>query len=95
LPEAFAGFDRSIGPFPVPYPTACSPQAWATGAPFAFLRAVLGLDARDGELIVDPMIPPSLGGIAIHGIRALGARWDIDASGAEGHARLAAEGGLS
>ena len=33
LPEAFAGFERSISRFPVPYPTACSPQAWATGAP--------------------------------------------------------------
>ena len=27
LPEAFAGFERSISRFPVPYPTACSPQA--------------------------------------------------------------------
>ena len=35
LPEAFSGYDRSIGRFPVPYPTACSPQAWATGAPLA------------------------------------------------------------
>ena len=33
LPEAFAGFERSVSRFPVPYPTACSPQAWATGGP--------------------------------------------------------------
>ena len=28
LPEAFSGYARSVGRFPVPYPTACSPQAW-------------------------------------------------------------------
>ena len=28
--------------FPVEYPTACSPQAWATGAPLLMLRALLG-----------------------------------------------------
>ena len=33
LPEAFAGYARSETHFPVEYPTACSPQAWATGAP--------------------------------------------------------------
>jgi glycogen debranching enzyme len=87
LPEAFAGFDRSIGPFPVPYPTACSPQAWATGSPFAFVRAMLGLEARDGEITVDPMVPEGLGTISVRGFRALGDSWDIEASGSAGHAR--------
>ena len=44
LPEAFSGYARSVSRFPVPYPTACSPQAWATAAPLGFLRAMLGLD---------------------------------------------------
>ena len=57
LPEAFAGFERSVSRFPVPYPTACSPQAWATGAPFIFVQAMLGLEARDGELRLDPHVP--------------------------------------
>ncbi|HEX5039377.1 MAG TPA: glycogen debranching N-terminal domain-containing protein [Candidatus Limnocylindria bacterium] len=35
LPELFAGFDRLATPDLVPYPTACAPQAWATGAIFA------------------------------------------------------------
>ena len=30
----------------VRYPVACSPQAWATGAPFLFLRTMLGLEPR-------------------------------------------------
>ena len=33
LPEAFAGYPRTRTLFPVEYPTACSPQAWASGAP--------------------------------------------------------------
>src|SRR5437867_10013606 len=31
LPEVFAGYARSLTQFPVEYPTASSPQAWATG----------------------------------------------------------------
>jgi hypothetical protein len=33
LPELFGGFARSRRPRPLPYPTSCSPQAWAAGAP--------------------------------------------------------------
>ena len=33
LPEAFGGYDRDLTRYPVQYPTACSPQAWSTGAP--------------------------------------------------------------
>jgi glycogen debranching enzyme len=33
LPEAFAGYPRGMTGCPVEYPTACSPQAWSTGAP--------------------------------------------------------------
>ena len=79
LPEAFAGFERSISRFPVPYPTACSPQAWATGAPFVFIQAMLGLEARDGELRLDPAVPAEIGRIAIRGLHALGHDWDVEA----------------
>ena len=48
LPEAFAGYTAPATHFPVEYPTACSPQAWATGAPLLLLRTLLGLDS-DGE----------------------------------------------
>ncbi len=43
LPELFAGFDRAATPDLVPYPTACSPQAWATGAIFLSVRTLLGI----------------------------------------------------
>ena len=43
LPELFCGFDRDISAVPVPYPVACSPQAWAAGSLFLFLETMLGL----------------------------------------------------
>jgi glycogen debranching enzyme len=43
LPELFAGFDRTDTPDLVPYPTACAPQAWATGAIFLSVRTLLGI----------------------------------------------------
>jgi glycogen debranching enzyme len=89
LPEAFAGFDRSVSRFPVPYPTACSPQAWATGAPFVFLQAMLGLEARDGELRLDPRVPKKVGRIHIRRLHAFGAEWEVEAVGAEGDVRRA------
>ncbi len=50
LPEAFAGFSREHTAFPAEYPTACSPQAWASGAPLMLLRALLGLQP-DGAVL--------------------------------------------
>lgn len=44
LPELFCGFDRADKPSPVPYPTSCSPQAWAAAVPFEILRIGLGLE---------------------------------------------------
>jgi glycogen debranching enzyme len=87
LPEVFAGLTRDAGRFPVPYPTACSPQAWATGAPFFLVKAMLGLDAREGRLELDPAIPEKIGRIRIHGMHAFGAHVDVEASGTEGEAR--------
>jgi glycogen debranching enzyme len=60
LPEAFAGYRRAETRFPVEYPTACSPQAWSTGAPLLFLRTLLGLEPVGGRLLVDPAMPKTL-----------------------------------
>jgi glycogen debranching enzyme len=78
LPEAFAGFDREDVHYPVRYPTASDPQAWASAAPLLWLRLLLGLDVRDGSLVTDPMVPPDLLPVELHGVPALGATWDID-----------------
>lgn len=46
LPELYCGFPRVAGQSPVPYPVACLPQAWASGAVFMLLQAGLGIDIR-------------------------------------------------
>jgi glycogen debranching enzyme len=54
--------------FPVLYPVACSPQAWASAAPFLLLRAALGIfpDAPRHELrIYHPTLPAWLGEVVI------------------------------
>jgi glycogen debranching enzyme len=84
LPEAFSGYPRSVARFPVPYPTACSPQAWSTAAPLALLRAMLGLNARHGELTLDPVLPEHYGRVSVHGIAAFGSLWDVDVTGRHG-----------
>ena len=87
LPEVFAGFERSLNRFPVPYPTACSPQAWATGAPFLFIRAMLGLDAGDGRLHIAPHLPAEIGRLRIRRLHALDSEWDVEAVGCQGEVR--------
>jgi len=88
LPEAFAGFPKSLSQFPVPYPTACSPQAWATGAPFVFIKVMLGLDVEDGKVTIDPHVPDEIGRIYVHGAHAFGTHWDAEATGSKGTAGL-------
>jgi glycogen debranching enzyme len=45
LPELLAGFDRRSTPDLIPYPSACAPQAWSTGAIFLTVQTLLGLEA--------------------------------------------------
>lgn len=65
LPEAFGGYPRKTTRYPVQYPTACSPQAWSTGAPLLLLRAGLGLEPQGDNLIVDPALPKRMGNLEV------------------------------
>jgi glycogen debranching enzyme len=80
LPEVFAGMRRSETPFPIAYPTAARPQAWAAGTPVLLLQLLLGLqpDRRRHALeTVAPMELPSwAGSIRLSGIRAFERLWD-------------------
>ena len=79
LPEAFGGYERSMTKYPVQYPTACSPQAWSTGAPLLFLRTMLGLEPYGEHLVVDPALPNTIGHLELLDIPG---RWGrIDAFG--------------
>jgi glycogen debranching enzyme len=61
LPEAFAGYPRDRTKYPVQYPTACSPQAWSTGAPLLLLRTLLGIDPSGQNMVVNPALPEHIG----------------------------------
>ena len=79
LPEAFGGYQRSLTRYPVQYPTACSPQAWSTGAPLLLLRTALGLEPHDDNLLIDPALPKQIGHLEL---LDLPGRWKrIDAFG--------------
>jgi len=62
IPELYCGFRRRPGRGPTLYPAACSPQAWAAGAPFLMLQAMLGLEFdHEGRkvLLTNPSLPAS------------------------------------
>lgn len=68
LPEVFAGYDRNLTYFPVEYPTASRPQAWAAAAPLLMIRTILGLESRSGQLTSDPALPGPIGHLALQGV---------------------------
>jgi glycogen debranching enzyme len=59
MPELYAGIEREDSNFPVQYPDANVPQAWAAGSVFTLLQALIGFDADAprGKLYIDPMLP--------------------------------------
>jgi glycogen debranching enzyme len=81
LPEVFAGFDRRETPFPIAYPTAARPQAWAAGAPVLCLQLLLGLrpEPGAGTLRSDSPgdFPDWFGTIELRDVPAFGTTWSV------------------
>jgi glycogen debranching enzyme len=80
LPELFCGFDRSDASMPVPYPVACSPQAWAAGSSFLFLETMLGLRAHADRAELElwhPHLPEWLGKVTLTDLRIGDASVDL------------------
>ena len=80
LPELFAGFSRADYEDPVPYPVACSPQAWAAGSLPSMLIAGLGItaDALRGTLRVRrPSLPRHVNRVALERLRVGDAYVDL------------------
>ena len=82
LPELFCGFDREVFDEPVPYPTACSPQAWAATSPILLVKSLMGYyaDVARGSLWLDPVLPESYGDLHITNAPMAGGRITIDIS---------------
>jgi glycogen debranching enzyme len=77
LPEVFAGYHRERTSVPVEYPTASSPQAWATGTPLLLMRALLGLEPEGEHLRSDPHLPEQLGRLELASIPGRWGRVDV------------------
>ena len=83
LPELFCGFSREHFDEPVPYPTACSPQAWAATTPIQLVKNLMGYyaDVARGGLWLDPWLPASFGDLHITNAPMADSRITIDISG--------------
>jgi glycogen debranching enzyme len=80
LPELFCGFPREWFHRPVPYPAACSPQAWASAAPLLLLRNMLRVDPGIASRVADaPDLPGKYLPLTLRGIRIGSATVTIEA----------------
>ena len=80
LPELFCGLDRKSYGSPVPYPSSCSPQAWAAATPVHLLRVLLRFDPclTHGGLWLAPVVPADFGDIRVRNIPLAGSRIAVD-----------------
>src|SRR5207244_13413069 len=72
LSELFRGLSRREGQQPPPYPVACGPQAWASGAMLLALQGCLGLNidaCQRTVLFSRPFLPEWLPELAIRELR--------------------------
>jgi len=89
----FAGLPRAETPFPIAYPTAARPQAWAAGTPILLLTVLLGLvpdRTRHALTTTAPLELPSwVGSLRLTGVRAFDRRWTVRVD--EGRVRVEPE----
>ena len=81
LPEVFAGLPRSETTFPIAYPTAAQPQAWAAGTPVLLLQVLLGLRPDPQRQALESNAPPELPSwtqsVRLQGVRAFDRAWTV------------------
>jgi glycogen debranching enzyme len=83
LPELFAGLTPGDLAKPVPYPAACSPQAWASASPLLLVRALLGLepDIPSHRVQLDPSLPEGASQLRIERLPVGGQRLTVEVEG--------------
>jgi glycogen debranching enzyme len=81
LPEVFAGLPRVQTPFPIAYPTAARPQAWAAGTPVLLLQVLLGLQPDRRRQSLETLAPLELpswaGSLRLAGVRVFDRSWNV------------------
>ena len=87
-PELFCGFARSEFDKPIRYPTACRPQAWASGAVVLLVRSTLGLvvDGLRQKIVLAPLALPEMSRLSLEGVPAGAARFDVEVRVRDGKA---------
>jgi glycogen debranching enzyme len=80
LPELFCGFSRSDFGAPVPYPTSCSPQAWAAAAPLLLVHTLLRFapEMPTGQLWCAPVVPERYLPMRVGGLSLAKSRVAVD-----------------
>ncbi|GGN02886.1 amylo-alpha-1,6-glucosidase [Terrabacter tumescens] len=83
LPELFCGFDRREFTHPIPYPTSCSPQAWAAASPLLLVRTLCGLDVDlpRGLVRLDPQVPEALLPLSVSQLHVKGDLVEVSVDG--------------
>jgi glycogen debranching enzyme len=82
LPELFCGIGREEYPEPLPYPTSCSPQAWAAATPVYLLRILLRFDPciPCGRVWLAPALPDGLSQLSISRLSLAGGKISLEVS---------------
>ncbi|MGY2062663.1 glycogen debranching N-terminal domain-containing protein, partial [Nocardia gipuzkoensis] len=85
----FCGFPRDQFRTPIPYPTSCSPQAWASATPLLLVRSFLGFepDVPGREIALAPLLPERWGRLVLADLRLGPATVTIEAEGSDGCVR--------
>ena len=81
LPELWAGLYKAEASFPVQYPGANVPQAWAAGSVLRLIAILAGIhattDASGSRIYVNPALPEWLPSVTIRNLRAGGGSLDL------------------
>jgi glycogen debranching enzyme len=94
LPELFCGFPRQSHPVPVPYPTACSPQAWSAAAIPSMLATAVGLEAdafQNRLTLRKPRLPSTVPDLSLHGVRVGDSTIDLSFHRTNGHTAVSVD----
>ncbi|MBB6673265.1 amylo-alpha-1,6-glucosidase [Cohnella nanjingensis] len=78
LPELFCGYDESVG-YPVSYPVACSPQAWAAGTSVTLVQTMLGVwpDALNRSIRLQPYLPDGVNLLRVADLPVAGGKLSV------------------
>lgn len=91
LPELYCGFRRRPGVGSTLYPVACSPQAWASGALFLMIQALLRIEFDPDKREIrfrDPRLPPSLARLTLRQLSMNGATVDVELQRSGSHVSM-------